>query len=1227
MDEASILILPWHVAFAEAIENVVRKTGVLPGVAVPIVLALRSRVQACTAANAEALEPQQRQGLSLTDIEHLATSTLELTDQAALTAALRDRLCETIDFDTPMHDDGFYEGVSVQPGHIAAGLPAPRKAATNLVLEALERNRPVLITGPSGVGKSMVLWASGYAARHILWYRVRSLRERDIPALLDLLCASGPTEIAPVGFIIDGVGIGPMREWDTLVERVASIPGARLLGSARFEDLFPLRSLPECDRIEVTLDEEVAARIHQEIVAAGKTTVPHWREAFEQADGLTLEFTHFLTQGRRLPDVIGEQVNKRIAEHRDLELRLLAVTSLAHQWNTAVPLQAALGSAAATDSESRMALERLRQEHLVHVEAGMLMGRHPLRSKTLAEQIHRTPPPMLSDTFNSVTSMIEASGLTDFLAGAVASGTIPDSVILTAAQSRLHDQFGAEGIAVLQGLRAGSLQREMRRRSNQLRVHGVAPAHQIAAFMLAVSEDDLPGMIEPALQVAIDELKAMPSAENALRDDLFAMIDFDQVVATLGRSDITSASTLLALLEELSERQRESLITGTASNSPMLVELATCGFEDLADLLDTAHRVDPRLHAEMVRTLGGEAAITDRLMEYDEWIFQASIKTEEDQSVAFARLAIISPELQMDMEKHAKRIARMYLQCFPYSDHADVDFVAADGQPVSADRPYLSLLKQRYACGTTSSIWPRSRLRYAVAAASVMSRTERTVIAKDLITRSARILDAILKVWLHVEQSRAKKDALNKDLEAFREDIALLTIPFDQTGIEQDGSTASSSPSLHDPLHELLNGIGVLPSRLARTDQYASLAGYLYGTLSTRCREIARSESWETLGDSAPPPQLKALAKMLGDLGNIVFALSRTPNALTVLRAAAAGGAKKHYLARVAGVSSVRIREESERQIQRIEASLRSGGILGPLRYRKSSDTSIPHHLELSIPIEINSLGTELSSAIERCATVLQDAAGPKSLITNVLVVPSRADRPIRRLSHNIAGGRIYAPAIDLFDSWEDQLPRALPTPITDQLERAINVLRELSAIAFISHERPTETRYQVHSDLLSEKWVEAIGYLREIRQRGRFANTIIDSLESLSGVLVAEFEDEENPTAPGFLATQLQPNGNGEPTEISNMCNSLRVMALALDLDLQLFTDHLPRRPGRRRRGPACSRRTYWPTANALLPHHPHTLTTNHDCACWQRQAGHATVAEVPHGRLALHAGTTRRR
>ena len=173
------------------------------------------------------------------------------------------------------------------------------------------------------------------------------------------------------------------------------MPGMLLVATARNEDLTVLGSLTECATIAVQLDQHSAETIHRGLVLRGATSEVHWQEAFERSDGLTLEFTHLLTRGRRLRDVIEDQVRQRVIDERHSELQALALASTADRWSAAIATTDIAGVCGLSDEELQGALYRLRAEHLVIETDGWIGGLHQLRSTAICEAVHAVPPPTL----------------------------------------------------------------------------------------------------------------------------------------------------------------------------------------------------------------------------------------------------------------------------------------------------------------------------------------------------------------------------------------------------------------------------------------------------------------------------------------------------------------------------------------------------------------------------------------------------------------------------------------------------------------------------------------------------------------------------------------------------------------------------------------------------------------------------------------------------------------
>ena len=110
------------------------------------------------------LSPKDYRGLSISDTEWTIHDVLATTDVVAVERAIRDGVCEPVNFLTPLYDTNFYLGVDVEPGHVAAGLVSERPRERSAVVQGIDARRAVLVVGPSGAGKSAIMWGNGARA-------------------------------------------------------------------------------------------------------------------------------------------------------------------------------------------------------------------------------------------------------------------------------------------------------------------------------------------------------------------------------------------------------------------------------------------------------------------------------------------------------------------------------------------------------------------------------------------------------------------------------------------------------------------------------------------------------------------------------------------------------------------------------------------------------------------------------------------------------------------------------------------------------------------------------------------------------------------------------------------------------------------------------------------------------------------------------------------------------
>ena len=168
--------------------------------------------------------------------------------------------------------------------------------------------------------------------------------------------------------------------------------------------------------MDVRLNETTAAAIFEGLSRRGTTEFGDWREAYEQCDGLTLEFTHLLTRGERLAAVIGDQVDQRIKERRDDELDVLRAVSVADRWSVSLPLPDLVQTCGLSEADMSTALARLQEEHLIIEREGVVSGMHQLRSTAICEAVHAHPPPELRQTVERVIPSVPNSQLHGFVA-------------------------------------------------------------------------------------------------------------------------------------------------------------------------------------------------------------------------------------------------------------------------------------------------------------------------------------------------------------------------------------------------------------------------------------------------------------------------------------------------------------------------------------------------------------------------------------------------------------------------------------------------------------------------------------------------------------------------------------------------------------------------------------------------------------------------------------------
>ncbi|MFE0349447.1 P-loop NTPase family protein [Streptomyces griseoluteus] len=340
---------------------------------------------------------------TVNDLDAMAAQLMQEVSVESLEEALRAGVCAPLNFLTPSGEDArvFFAGVSVAPGHIAAGLDVVRPHECRQVLDGLAERGHVVITGPSGSGKSALLWrcARLVEAGPRLLQVLRVETADDVELLVRHVQRARPSGENRIVVCIDDVGRARTGAWADARDRLLALPGVTIMAAARQEDLTPALSRGAV-LVDAALTSSAAREVYEAVQASGTPVQMAQEEAVARAEGLLMEFLALVTTGRRLRDVLAEQVARFDEAQRDVEREVLRLVCAAHALGFETSAEALPSALERPRAEIERALHRLVGEHmLLGTGDGGLRGLHDLRTEVLLELLHEHGLPPLGSTF------------------------------------------------------------------------------------------------------------------------------------------------------------------------------------------------------------------------------------------------------------------------------------------------------------------------------------------------------------------------------------------------------------------------------------------------------------------------------------------------------------------------------------------------------------------------------------------------------------------------------------------------------------------------------------------------------------------------------------------------------------------------------------------------------------------------------------------------------------
>lgn len=834
-----------------------------PLVAEVVVRQIIARVGAIADQRASGNQPAEE--FDAGELARLIDDTLAVVDLQSVEGPVRDGLCEHADFVTPVAEAAFYSGVDVVPGHIAAGLVVDRPDEVEDVLRVLKRARSAIVTGPSGVGKTAVALLAAWSSRDtVRWIRVR--RVGPAHELVRYAAALRATEYAPVGFLIDDIGRLGSTLWDELAREARHRPGILLLGTTREEDLDLLEEAPESIVLRPRLSAALAEALWSHLLAQGETAVPGWREAFEDSDGLTLEFVHMLTTGRRLPDLIAEQVDKRRREQRDDELWLIRVAAYSAARGATTDLRRFMELTSLGETDVQRVLARLLDEHLIRtLPNGRVGGVHRLRSLALVEAAHRIPPPTLAETATEAIFVAPAEEVVGVVASVASGELVTNDDLFDALDKRLaSDPTHATLADCLDGLRLAGIKTFADSANGVLDAHEVPLAmRHTAASLSRLSNSDLSDAFDDRVRAAVEELRGLLIPD--LRGNWL-----ERAPATSLANAITAVKTpqaaarVLSSFAGLGAHPAATALTGLDS-----LVTASAPLEELAAVFEAARLAGPDIAHRLADATGGEAALLERTRRELPWITSVEIAVERDEDdnamrvLTFKHLGITADE-HHDVHDAVVERCRLFMRLFPAVDIVAGTAVDTAGRPMGyGDHVIADKRIPRDNLPSPSQVLWNRHLLNAFAEAGPESRTFRLAAevrvfrATDLAARPAA------QAWVRREPLR---DELAIELERISRDAQQV---WKREHSPSDPSTvATSEPDIGDLAQacRLLTGNAI--PRLFTTPNMA-LAGFIGSTVRRSFEGLVGIGYWR-LATEDLDMEVAALASVLADVHQVL---------------------------------------------------------------------------------------------------------------------------------------------------------------------------------------------------------------------------------------------------------------------------------------------------------------------------------------------------------------------
>lgn len=1092
-----------------------------------------------------AQRPEDPASLGATVVQSVIDDVLRIIDPTGR-LDLADELCDVANFHEPLTSPDFYSGINVMPGHVGAGLVFERPTETADILEALETTRAALIAGPSGAGKSALTWLAAYHTRHsVRWYRVRRLADTDVPRLVQFARLLDAQFNRPVGFVIDDVGRAGATSWDLLKTEVQALAGLLLLGSVREEDLFLLDTAKSTPVVRPTLDEQLAERLWLALSSQGKVVFANWVEPFEQSQCLLLEYTHLLTEGRRLEETLADQVRRRLAEERFDELQLLGRIVFPGRYGATVEGRVLRDRLGWTSPRMAKALARLIEEHAVREGPdGVLGGLHEIRSAYLDDAIRLCLDEPASETVSEAASVVSLIALPSFIARVLRSYPDHRSTLIKALAARI---LGGEVLAlgpILHGLALATADIVAERWLEITRALKIDDRFSGLLFTLSAGGAiELPAFAKMREVLAAFEGIKVPDLRVALIEQLdeVSLLDVQAL-------DLEAFHRLHAALMPLRgcevAPQLDLSLSQDLSGAPLL---------PLLELVRTVAASKPDEAARLVHLAGGSEALLARLPDELAWVTPAQLLDVEDEDgvremAVEAYIRVISDKVQPDLHEDVVRLCELMLAAAPQAKLAVSDSILPDGSTLKAGGHSLNSkrIRRDRLPGPAQIAWNRAQIRAIDRLVGARQETGRTATLASLITELNQRLDEAANLYLRMERPKDRWRLLVNIGALLRDFVPPPRVNEAMSDPLDPGSFASS-----DPVHGFATDLQSLVTELADdAGENMKMRAMRVVDLVATARKLADPELWRLI--SEPPIRaMNDLAARLEDIRAVYGHVANDPTQRSRWATRFSTTSRRHSaLPKAAADARVHAEQALIARKKSYEVTFADAGLRVHVLARvpdKDEGYAWPHVYFAGL-LETSSI-QEWLAILERFFEVCQTLeAAPRMSCTPLI------GSQIPPIAMVRIGGALF-PDADFAKDWAEQLPSpTIKVPILDRLTEALNDMTAVSAMIQVKG-----------TDLNPLEAIEVERHVHRINDAVVWLDEAFASDPSIANAMAGQMvvacfqrleREFETPLPDVSLAVEFSRMLNDDLTELTGQIAGLRVALMEHALGIEVWGD-----------------------------------------------------------------------